>query len=116
QWRRYQAVLQPHESGQGRLDFFLANEAGDVWLDDVHFQQGVYSVYRRDFQNGSVLVNPGNTSLDVVMESPMRRIAGAVSPTINNGTVSVYQTVLPSDAVFLIGTDAISPAAVQDLH
>lgn len=116
QWQHYQVVLQPNGSGNAELDFLLAGETGDVWLDDVHFQQGVYSVYRRDFQNGAVLVNPGNTDLTVTLESPFRRILGIADPVTNNGQNSALQTVRAMDGVFLIGVDRIAPAAVQDLH
>ena len=116
QWQRYQIVMNPIASGNARLDLDLAGQTGDVWFDDVHFQQGVYSVYRRDFQNGSVLVNPGSTAQTVAMEAPFRRIIGSVDPTVNNGLNSTSQTVGALDALFLIGADRIPPASVQDLH
>jgi len=116
QWQRYQVVLIPDASGNAELDFNVAGQTGDVWFDDVHFQQGVYSVYRRDFQNGSVLVNPGSTAQSVVLESSFRRILGSVDPTTNNGLNSTSQTVPAMDALFLIGADRTPPAAVQDLH
>ena len=109
-------VLIPGGSGNSRLDFHFAAQSGDVWLDDVHFQPGVYSVYRRDFQNGSVLVNPGYSSLDVQLEAPFRRIQGTVDPAVNNGLYSATQTVPAQDALFLIGADRMPPATIQDLH
>ena len=116
QWKRYQVVLIPMGSGNAVLDLHLAGETGDVWFDDVHFQQGVYSVYRRDFQNGIVLVNPGASAQNVTLEAPFRRITGSVDPTVNNGANSTSQMVGSQDALFLIGTDRTPPASIQDLH
>ncbi len=115
-WRRYQVVLKPNQPGTARLDLMVAGETGDVWFDDVHFQQGVYGVYRRDFQNGSVLVNPGLTAQDVMLERPARRIAGVRDPAVNDGSFGASQRVGAWDALFLIGTDITPPAAVRDLH
>ena len=44
-------------------DVDVGGEAGDVWIDDAHFQQGATSLWRRDFQNGIVLVNPASQTL-----------------------------------------------------
>src|SRR5262249_51829525 len=71
-WRQYQAVLVPTTSMQTTLSFYVGTEAGDVWLDDVHFQTGVSSVWRRDFQNGIVLVNPTEYTLAVPLENTFR--------------------------------------------
>lgn len=115
-WRRYQVILRPNQPGTASLNLMLASETGDVWLDDLHLQQGANSVYRRDFQNGMVLVNPGATPQDVVMESTVRRIAGVRDPAVNNGTSGTVHRVGASDALFLIGTDITPPASIRDLH
>jgi hypothetical protein len=116
QWRRYQVVLIPWESGTATLAFHLAGMSGDVWLDDIHFKAGATSVYRRDFQNGIVLVNPSAGGQNVVLENTFRRITGSADPTINNGLSSSTQFVGPNDALFLIGSDHTPPAAIKDLH
>lgn len=116
QWRRYQVILVSDASGAGLLSFHLAGETGDVWLDDVHFKAGTSSVYRRDFQNGTVLVNPGSTGQNVQLEAAYRRINGTADPTVNNGLNSSTQWVPANDALFLIGVDRIPPAQVNDLH
>jgi hypothetical protein len=116
QWTRYQVTLTPSSSGISQLEFHLAGEVGDVWLDDVHFQNGVTSVYRRDFQNGAVLVNPGAVPQSVVLERPFRRISGLATPSVNDGVESATVLVPAMDARFLIGVDVIAPAQVLDLH
>ncbi|MEO5616374.1 MAG: putative glycoside hydrolase, partial [Candidatus Eisenbacteria bacterium] len=115
-WRRYQVILRPNQTATARLDLMLAGMAGDVWFDDVHFQAGANSVYRRDFQNGMVLVNPGATPQDVVMERTVQRIAGFRDPTVNSGASGTTHRVGASDALFLIGGDTTPPAAIRDLR
>ena len=118
QWRQYQVPFTTVEqSGNVALDFFFAKDAGSVWLDDVHFQQGISTVYRRDFQHGCVLVNSStDNSADVKMERSFRRILGISDPATNDGSIGTHQFVPPSDAVFLLGDDVSPPAQVKDLH
>ncbi|MEQ1834633.1 MAG: putative glycoside hydrolase [Candidatus Eisenbacteria bacterium] len=117
-WRQYQVVLQPSTSMNASLAFFVGLQDGDVWFDDVHFQSGATSVWRRDFQNGIVLVNPTELSLDVPLEFPFRRILGTRPASVNNGLVSATQHVPPFDALFLLRTeiDTTPPAGVRDLR
>lgn len=117
-WRQYQVVMTPTVSMAASLSFFLGLEAGDVWFDDVHFQAGATSVWRRDFRNGIVLVNPTELSLDVQLEAPYRRLLGVRAPLVNDGTVSLGQRLGPSDALFLLRTevDITPPAGVRDLR
>jgi hypothetical protein len=117
-WRQYQAVLLPTTSMLSSLTFFLGTQAGDVWLDDVHFQAGVSSVWRRDFQNGIVLVNPTERALDVPLGMAFRRLLGMRAPAVNSGASGSTMTVGPYDALFLLRSelDVTRPAAVQDLR
>ena len=116
EWRRYQMIIVAQGSGTAELQFHLAGEVGDVWLDDVHFQQGVTNLWRRDFQNGIVLVNPDIAPMTVPLERSYRRIQGVTDPITNDGAIVTQITVPPSDARFLIGDDQIPPAAVNDLR
>jgi len=115
-WRQYQVILQPSSTASAALNFFMGTQTGDVWFDDVHFQQGATNLYRRDFQNGIVLVNPSDTPLLVPLGGAWRRILGTVDPTVNDGATVTSVTVNPSDALFLITTsvDTTPPAAIQD--
>jgi hypothetical protein len=116
QWKQYQVVLTPTQSASAALEFFLGTQAGEVWFDDVHFQAGETSLWRRDFENGIVLVNPGNVPLQVPLQGSFRHILGTVDPVVNNGSVATSATVAPSDAVFLIGspTDGVPPGPIRD--
>jgi hypothetical protein len=87
-----------------------------VWVDDCHYQAGATSIYRRDFQNGIVLINPSNGALTLPLEHAYRKISGTADPAVNDGTSVTTVTVPPSDALFLIGVDQRPPAAVTDLR
>jgi len=117
-WRQYQVVLTPILSTTGALSFFLGTQAGDVWFDDVHFQAGATSVWRRDFQNGIVLVNGTEVSLTVPLETSYRRILGTRAPAVNNGILSATDVIPARDALFLIraSLDHTRPAAVVNLR
>ncbi|MBI5169948.1 MAG: carbohydrate binding domain-containing protein [Candidatus Eisenbacteria bacterium] len=118
EWTHFQVILQPSEAANSSLEFFLGTQAGDVWFDDVHFQQGATNLWRRDFQHGTVLVNPSDAALQVPMGSAWRRILGTVAPSVNDGVVAGTVSVGPSDAIFLLstGTDVIPPAAITDVR
>lgn len=116
EWRRYQVVLSPGVSCTAQLRFWLGLDDGDVWLDDVHLQQGVTGVYRRDFANGTVLVNPSDAALTVPLGATFRRILGTVDPATNDGASVTVVTVPAGDAVFLVGADPVAPAAPRDLR
>lgn len=118
EWTHYQVILQPNASGSATLSFFLGMQAGDVWFDDVHFQQGATNLWRRDFQHGTVLVNPSDAALEVPMGTSWRRIQGSVDTVVNDGSIAGTVTVRPSDALFLLstGTDVIPPAAISDVR
>ena len=115
-WRHYQVALTPPTSNTAFLKFYFGQAAGDVWLDDCHLQAGSTSLYRRDFQNGIVLVNPSSTGLTVPLEHEYRRISGLVDPAANDGALVTQITVPANDARFLIGQDLIPPNTIQDLQ
>ncbi|HEY6865694.1 MAG TPA: carbohydrate binding domain-containing protein, partial [Candidatus Eisenbacteria bacterium] len=115
-WKQFQVVFRPTASGSSNLQFQLGADAGDVWVDDVHFQTGTSSIYRRDFKYGIVLVNPTALSLEVPLERSFYRIRGLADPVTNNGVSGRQFTVPPNDALFLLGADQVKPAAVLDFH
>jgi hypothetical protein len=117
-WKQYQVALVPLWSApDSKLGFFLGVGAGDVWIDDAHLQQGATTLYRRDFQNGVVLVNPSNVNLTVPMGSGYKNILGLRDLVTNNGSAATSVTVNGGDARFLISTgDVAAPAAITDLR
>lgn len=115
-WKQYQIVFQAVGSGASPLQFHLGAQAGDVWLDDVHFQSGTSSIYRRDFEHGILLLNPTSLTLSVPLERSYYKIRGIADPATNDGTRASQFTVPPMDALFLLGADQLRPASVLDLH
>ncbi|MCC6348288.1 MAG: hypothetical protein IT347_01685 [Candidatus Eisenbacteria bacterium] len=115
-WRQYQVALVPTRNGTGKLQFYLGLEAGDVWLDDLHLQAGSTTLFRRDFDNGTVLVNPGPADLTVPLGPGYRRILGIRDPVTNDGTDAATVTVPSRDARFLVAAsaDTIPPAPIND--
>ncbi len=118
EWRQVQIPIYTNDrEGAISLQFYLAKDAGSIWFDDVHVQKGVTTVYRRDFQNGCVLVNSsGDNWTDVQMERPFRRILGVSDPFTNDGSTGTLHTIAPSDALFLLSDDVTPPATVKDLR
>ena len=120
-WKQYQVILQPSQTGTARLQFYLGSVAGDVWFDDVHFQSGATNLYRRDFTNGIVLVNPTTQALQVPLGATYRRILGTVDTATNNGAAGTSASVGASDALFLLRDtiaprDLTPPAAIGDVR
>lgn len=59
-------------------------------------------VFRRNFQRGSVLVNPGLLPSTVVIESGYRKIKGKQAPDINDGSVARSLILLGKDGLILV--------------
>jgi hypothetical protein len=115
-WKQFQVVFQPIASGVSNLQFYLGDAVGDVWFDDVHFQPGTSSIYRRDFEHGLILVNPTTLDLTVPLERSFYKIRGIADPVTNDGSSGRQFVVKARDALFLLGADQVKPAAVLDLH
>lgn len=110
-WRRYQVVMTPTQTGSAPLELRCGGRAATFWFDDVHFQVGQSSYWRRDFVNGVVLVNPTPTRFALRLEAPFRRLVGAHETTVNNGTLSRSHTLEPYDAMFLLrNLDVTAPS------
>jgi hypothetical protein len=61
------------------------------------------NVWRRDFQNGIVLVNPkGNPAVTVTVEPGFHRIDGQQDHTVNNGQPAGSITLQPRDGIILL--------------
>jgi hypothetical protein len=59
-------------------------------------------VWRRDFQNGVVLVNPTILARTVKLEPGLRRLAGNQEPSVNNGSAVGQVTLGPKDGIVLL--------------
>jgi len=97
--------------------YFSYNSNGDlnsvVWYDEYDVKLGAPvqgpvgvayqgGVYRRDFENGIILVNPrGNGRQTVNLGGTFRKIAGKQDPTINNGQAVTSVTLNAADGLVL---------------
>ena len=82
------------------------------WFDEYDFKLGPalsapsaaawsQGVWRRDFQNGVVLVNPTTESRTVTLEPGLRRLAGIQDPAVNDGAAASQVTLRPKDGIVL---------------
>ncbi|AKH97904.1 putative glycoside hydrolase [Halanaeroarchaeum sulfurireducens] len=94
-----------------RLKFSLQSGGGKVAIDDVKIYEGGAGPWRRDFENGFVLVNPINkayTFSDAELAGDLdrtgiKRIQGSQAPEVNNGRpVTGSLTLQPFDAIILL--------------
>jgi hypothetical protein len=74
---------------------------GDVWVDDVSLRAGDTSVYRRDFDRGTVIVNYTTTSQTVDLGGTYYRLDAPGWP-LYDGAAVTSETILPSDARILL--------------
>jgi uncharacterized protein (TIGR03437 family) len=80
-WGLYSAsFVAPATANDGRLEFWVGDVAGNVWLDDVQLSQQTASVYRRDFTGGVVLLNGTATPKTVALEPGFQRFTGKQAP------------------------------------
>jgi len=107
-WQHYDLdFVAPSSGAIPGLQFRLGGAADDVWIDDAHFTQSGVTLYQRNFQRGTVLVNPTAVPLSASLDHACRRILGTVDPLVNDGTAVTLATVPPFDALFLLNTTPI---------
>jgi Hypothetical glycosyl hydrolase family 15 len=96
---------------------------GVVWFDELDQKLGAgqakptaawqKGVWRRDFDNGIVLVNPkGNGQQTVTLEGPFIKIRGTQDPVINSGATVTTVTLKDRDGIILLRQNPVTrPAA-----
>jgi hypothetical protein len=109
------------DSGYGGIAWFdeydLAGQDTTQWLgravdppQDRPWQKGIY---RREFENGLVLVNPrGNGTQTVQIEEGFSRISGTQDPVTNNGQAVSSVTLKARDGILLVrdgGGNKVAP-------
>jgi hypothetical protein len=83
------------------------------WFDEYDHKLGIalsrppaaawsQGVWRRDFQNGVVLVNPTTSAKTVELEPGLRRFAGNQDPVVNDGSAVGRLTLGPKDGIVLL--------------
>ena len=76
-----------------RLEFWVGDLTGGVWIDQVQLSPESADIYRRDFTNGVVLLNGMNSTQTVATGPGLKRFSGPQAP--------LYQYIVDdSDAAF----------------
>jgi hypothetical protein len=99
-WTRYDIPFVANGTGGAGLDIFVS-VPGSVWLDDVSMKVGDSSIYRRDFEHGTVLLNYTTYTQTVPLGGTYYRLAIPGS-TVFNGAQVTSESVPPSDARILL--------------
>jgi hypothetical protein len=93
------------------IGFTLGEGGGKVAIDSIRVTQGGAGPWRRDFENGFVLVNPLNRPyifdaselVGSLNRTGIKRILGTQAPAVNNGQpVTDTLTLQPFDAIILL--------------
>ncbi len=108
-WKSYEVSFVAAGHTRAGLNFLL-NEAGSVWLDDVSLRLGDTSVYRRDFENGIVLLNYTNEDQRVNLGGTFYRMFRPGSDAFDGSAVR-EELVPPSDARILLRSPLTTDAA-----
>jgi hypothetical protein len=104
-WTRFVYTVTAKNSGAFRPIIYLGREDTTVWIDDVHVFEGDPNVFRRDFENGIVVVNATPKSRTVNLGGQFLRIKGTGQDSINNGAQISTLTLPAFDAAILVRTD-----------
>ena len=79
-----------------------------VWLDSVYVFEGNPNVFRRDFDNGIVVVNATPSSKTVNLDGTFKRIKGT-QDAVNNGATLSSVTIPAYDSPLLVRPDGRKP-------
>lgn len=103
-WAHYIVELQPSAStSKARLDFELGTRSGTVWIDDVEIVKGdLDGIWRRDFENGIVLLNVGDSSAYTDLGDTFTHLEGTYDRSVNDGSSVSSVTLDAMDGVILL--------------
>jgi len=111
-------IAAPQTSQPPAIIFEVTRGGGKVAIDNIHIYQGGMGAWRRDFENGFVLVNPLQnpqtfSAVDLagaLNRTGIHRINGTQAPDINNGqAVTADLTLGPFDAIILLADPICAP-------
>ncbi len=80
-WKEYTVAFTANETAQdSRVQFFVGARAGEVWIDDVRLVEHPPDVFRREFENGLVLLNGTRERRTVAVGPGYKRLKGEQAP------------------------------------
>ncbi len=112
-WTRFVWTMTARSSGSFRPVFNLGRESTDVWFDEVYVFEGDPNVFRRDFENGIVVVNATPGTKTVNLGGTFQRIRGTGQDPINNGASLSSVTIPAWDAAILVRPDGNTAPAPE---
>jgi hypothetical protein len=81
EWREYTFTFEATGTdSNARLHFLLGDETGSVWIDNVRLGLHPPEIFRREFDNGLVLLNPTKEVRTITLEPGWRRLKGDQAP------------------------------------
>ncbi len=105
EWKRKVFTVKTGGSAlNSRPTFQIGNENTEIWIDAVYAFEGNADVFRRDFDNGIVVVNATPSARTVDLGGTFRRILGTQDPVVNNGAAVSMITIDPYDSAILLRT------------
>ena len=100
-WRRYVMSFDAKKNENSPIKFGVGRENTQIWIDSVYVFNGSANVFRRDFDNGVVVVNATPDIKTVALGSSFKRIKGN-QDSINNGATLSNVTIKPWDSAILV--------------
>ena len=80
-WRSYSYTFEANtNTSEARIQFQVGALTGTVWIDDVRLYQTTPSLFRRDFDNGIVLLNGSSQPVTIAVEAGYQRLNGTQAP------------------------------------
>ena len=80
-WASYSVSFLASTTAQdGRLEFWFGNSNGNIWIDSVQMEVAPSRTYRRDFENGVVLLNGTSSTQTISLEYGLQRFTGKQAP------------------------------------
>ncbi|MFQ5600395.1 MAG: carbohydrate binding domain-containing protein [Candidatus Krumholzibacteriia bacterium] len=99
-WKEFEFSFTATGTGEAGLNMFMGR-SGYVWFDDIRIQRGDTNVFRRNFENGIVLLNYTNETQTISLGGRYRRLEVPGHPEYDGAVVS-EETLPPSDARILL--------------
>ncbi len=95
-WRQYNLSFTASATDPAtQLEFFVGGPDGQIWLDGVQFGTLPPGIFRRDFTNGTVLLNGTSSVRTISLGSGFQRLSGSQAPLyqyIVDDTASGFST------------------------
>ena len=101
EWQRFVITFEADQTGSSRVRFNVGRESSEIFLDSIYLFEGNANVFRRDFDNGIVVVNATPSSRTIPLNGTFQRING-VQDSVNNGAAVSNLSLAAHESAILI--------------